>query len=74
MLIFQALKVRVELSELIWQNICIRDKIEEGFSMLLLHFYNILAEVVLAGNFVTLREMIYLLVLVQTFVEVALAT
>ncbi len=56
--------MREEFSELLWQHVGIGYKIEEGLSMLFLHFDYILAEVVFPCYFITGWKMIDFLVLI----------
>lgn len=62
------MKVRVEISELIWQNIGIRDYIEIIFVEFILHLYDVVTETIFASKFIRLREVIDLLVFIQSFV------
>lgn len=63
----------VEIAELIWQNVGVWTKIEGGFPKAFLHSHNVEAEAIFARNFVTLRKMVNLLILIQTFILVRFA-
>ena len=54
----------VEISELIWQNVGVRNYCEFIFTELLLHLHNVIAKSILASKFVRLREVVYLLVFI----------
>jgi len=71
--LLQLLIMLVKLTELIWQDVGVRYKVKMLFAKSLLHSDNIKAKPVFPCNFVTLREVVDLLVLVQAFVQVALA-
>ena len=64
----QLLVVSVELSELVRQNISIGHEIKVRLPVFLLHADDVVAETVLPRYLVTLREMVDLLVLVQSFI------
>jgi hypothetical protein len=72
-MLLKLLLMLVEFSELVWQDIGVWDKVEMLFAEPLLHPDNIEAKSIFPGDLMTLREMINLLVLVKTLVEVALA-
>lgn len=63
----------VEFAKFIGQNVGIGHEIEVLFTIPLLHPNNVEAQSVLSCDFMTLREVIDLLVLVQALVEVTLA-
>lgn len=71
--LLQLLIMLVKLTELIWQDVGVRYKVKMLFAKSLLHSDNVEAKPVFPCNFVTLREVVDLLVLVQAFVQVALA-
>ena len=71
--LLQLLIMLVKLTELIWQDVGVRYKVKMLFAISLLHSDNVEAKPVFPCNFVTLREVVDLLVLVQAFVQVALA-
>ena len=62
----------MEIMKLIGQNVGVRDEIKLFSAEALLHLHIIVAKSVFPGDFVALREMIYPLILVETFVEIAL--
>jgi len=64
----------VELTKLIRKNVSIWHKIKVLLAVSFLHSHDVEAKSILPSDFMTLREMIDLLVLVQPFVKVALAT
>ena len=59
--------------ELIWQDVGVWDEIELIPAEPLLHLHKVVAEAVLARNFIALREMVNPLMLVKSLVHVALA-
>lgn len=65
--------MRVEVMELIWQDVGVWDKIELIPAEPLLHLHKVVAESVLARDFIALREMVNPLMLVKSLVHVALA-
>ena len=65
------LEMLVKLTELIWENVCVWNEIEELLPEPFLHSNYILTKLIFSCNLVALREMIYLLILVQAFVEIA---
>jgi hypothetical protein len=72
-MLLQFLIMRIKIAELIRQYVCIRYKIKWRLSEFLLHPHHIVAETVLPGDLIGLREVVDLLELVQALVEVALA-
>jgi hypothetical protein len=72
-MLLQLLVVGIEITEFIWKDIGIRDKIERGFAKFLLHTDHIVAETVLSGDFIGLREVVDFLELVQSLIKIALA-
>jgi len=54
----------IEFSEFVWENVGIWDEIEIVSSIFFLHSDNITAHSVFTSDFVTLREVVYLLVLI----------
>ena len=72
-MLLQLLVVVVKVAELVWQNVGVRRKVEGLLSEALLHANYIETEAIFAGDFVTLREMVNLLVLVKTLILVTLA-
>ena len=65
--------MRVEVMELIWQDVGVWDKIELIPAEPLLHLHKVVAEAVLPRDFIALREMVNPLMLVKSLVHVALA-
>ena len=63
----------VEVVKLIWQDIRFGDEIELLAAEALLHLHVVIAQSVFPRDFIALRKMINPLVLVQAFVQVALA-
>ena len=57
----------IKVSKFIWDHISIGKEIESSLAKLLLHFRDVYCKFVLAGNF-----LVYLLMLIQSFVEVCL--
>lgn len=62
-----------EFSKLIWQNEGVRDEVEILFSMFELHLDYVFAQFVFSGDFIARREMIDLLMLIKSLIEVRLA-
>lgn len=62
-----------ELLPLLWQNECFRQEVEVLLREPLLHLDSIDCEAVLSGKLRARREVINLLVLIESFVEVVLA-
>ena len=71
--LLQLVVVGLELVELIRQHVGVGDKVELRAAELFLHLQVVVAQAVLASDFVTLREVIDLLILVETLILVALA-
>ena len=69
-MLLKFLVVCVEISEFIWQDVRIRNEIEILLSELFLHPHHVVAERVLPRDFVTLREVVQFLILVQPLVNV----
>jgi hypothetical protein len=65
--------MRIKFSELIWKNVGVRDEIEILLSILFLHSDHIVTKSIFSCNFITLREMIDLLIFIEALIEVALA-
>jgi hypothetical protein len=63
----------IEISELVRQNIGIRDKIKILLPVPLLHAYHVKAATILACDLMTLREMVYFLIFIQPFVQIGFA-
>ena len=73
-MLFQLLIMFIELTELIWQDVGVWNEVKMLLAKPLLHPNNIETESIFPCNFVTLWEMIDLLVLVKTFIEITFAT
>ena len=69
----QFLIMSVEFSELVREDVSVWNKVKVVLSVLLLHADDIATESIFPRDFVTLREMVDLLELVQTFINVGLA-
>jgi hypothetical protein len=72
-MLLKLLVVFVEFTEFIRKNISIRYEVKVLFTISFLHSNNVEAKSIFSGDFVTLWEMIDLLVFVESFVKVALA-
>ena len=72
-MLLQLLVVVVEVTEFIGEDVGVGTEIKSILTEALLKPHNIEAKSVLPGDFVTLREVIELLVLIQTLILVALA-
>ena len=72
-MLLQLLVVVVKVAELVRQNVGVRRKVVGLLSKAFLHANYIETEAIFAGDFVTLREMVNLLVLVETLILVTLA-
>jgi len=64
----------IEISKFIRQNISIWDKIKVLLPEFFLHSDHIVAKSIFSCDFIALWKMIYLLVLIESFVEVGFAT
>ena len=67
------LVVSVEIVELIWKDVSVRDKIVLISAESLLHFYIVIAKSVLSCDLIALREVIDSLELIQAFIQVTFA-
>lgn len=63
----------VKFSELVWEDIGIRHKVKMLFAESFLHPYDVEAEAVLSSDLIALWEMIYLLILIESFIQITLA-
>jgi hypothetical protein len=72
--LFQLLVVVVEVSELVGQDVGVWYEVEGGLAVALLHAHDVEAQPVFSGDFVALREVVDLLVLVEAFVLKAFAS
>ena len=73
LMLLQLLIVVVKVAEFVRQDISVRAEIESTLAEALLQTHDVEAEAILTRNFVALREVVNLLVLVQTLVLVGLA-
>lgn len=69
----EPLEMRVEISKLFREHICIRYKVKVVLPVSLLHAHDILAQLVLSRDFIRGWEVVDLLVFIETLVEVGLA-
>jgi hypothetical protein len=72
-MLLEFLVMSVEISKLIRKDVGIRDEVKVGLAKFLLHANHIIAQPVFPSDFITLREMIDLLIFVQAFIEVGFA-
>ena len=72
-MLLQFLVVGIEITEFIWEDIGVRDEIEGCLPKFLLHADHVVAETVLSGDFIGLREVVDFLELVQSLIKIALA-
>ena len=73
-MLLQLLIVFVEFAELVRQDVGVWNEVPLGLSIAFLHPDDVKAKTVLARNFMTLREVVDLLILIEAFVQVTLAT
>lgn len=66
--------MRLEVLELVGQDVRVWDYIKMVFSKSFLHFNEVVAESVLSSNFKARREVVDFLVFIQSLVQVRLAT
>ena len=71
--LLELLVMLVEFTKFIWQDVGVRNEVEMLLSEALLHPHDIEAKPVLSRDFVALRKMVNLLILVQALIEVTLA-
>ena len=67
-MLLQLLIVFIEFTKLVWQDVGIWNEVKVLLSVPFLHSYHIEAQPIFPSDFVTLWEMIYLLVLVQALI------
>jgi hypothetical protein len=72
--LLQFLIVVVEVAEFVREDVCVRREVERTLAVSFLHAHHVEAKAVLASDFVTLRELVDLLVFVETFELVRLAS
>jgi len=72
-MLLQLLVMCIKITEFIWKNVGIRNKVKVSLAKFLLHADHIIAQAVFYGDFVALRDVIDLLVLIQAFIEIAFA-
>lgn len=65
--------MRIEVSKLLWKDIGIWDKVEIVLAMPLLHLHYVLAQVVLSSDLIAGGEVVDLLVLIQSLIEIGFA-
>ena len=73
LVLLKFLEVVVEVPELIRQDVGVWGEVKYGLSESFLETHNVEAEAILAGDLVTLWEVVYLLVLIKTLVLETLA-
>ena len=73
-MLLKLLVVLVEFTKLVWQNVGVRHEVKVLLAVSFLHSDDIETQPVFPGDFVTLREVIDLLVLVETFIQITFAT
>ena len=73
LMLLQLLIMVVKVAELVWQDVGVRGEIEGRLAKPLLQAHNVEAKTILTGNLVRLGEMVQLLVLIETFILIALA-
>jgi hypothetical protein len=71
--LLELLVMIVEITELIRKNVSVRNKIKCALAVPFLHAHDVEAQSVFACDLMTLRELVNLLVLVQTLVLIGLA-
>jgi hypothetical protein len=71
--LLQFLVVSIEVSKFIGEDIGVREEVEVLLAELLLHPHHVDAQTVFAGNLITLREVINLLVFIESFIEIGFA-
>ena len=64
----------IEVSKLIRKNVSVWYKVKVLFSVFLLHSYYIVAEAIFPCNLIRIGKVIDLLISIETFIEIALAT
>ena len=64
----------VEVTELVREDICVRHKVKVLLSIALLHTDHVEAAPILAGDLMTLWEMIDFLVLIESLIKIRFAT
>ena len=72
-MLFELLVVLVELTEFIRKNVSVGHEVEMLLAISFLHPDNVEAKSIFPCDLVALGEVVYLLVLVQSFIQVALA-
>jgi len=71
--LLQLLVVGVEVPEFIRQDVCIWHEIEVLLSIFFLHLDHVETKSIFPGNFIALRKVVNLLVLIQSFIQIRLA-
>lgn len=64
----------IKISKLIRKNVCVRHKVEVLLAEPFLHSHDVIAESVFPCDFVALRKVVDLLILIESFVNVGFAT
>lgn len=72
-MLLEFLVVSVEIAKLVWKDVSVWHEIEILLAKLLLHADHIVTQSIFSSDFIALREMVDLLVLIEPFIEVALA-
>jgi hypothetical protein len=72
-MLLELLIVLIEFSELVRENVSVWNEVKMLLSKSFLHSDNVEAESILPCDFMTLREMVDLLVLVKAFIQIAFA-
>ena len=72
-MLLQLLIVIIEITEFIWQDVGVWAEVKRSLSEPFLQAHNIETQTILSSDFVTLREVIDLLILIEPFILVALA-
>lgn len=69
-MLLQLLVMGIEVSEFVWEDIGVRHEVEVLFPESLLHANHVETETVLPRDLIALWEMVDLLILVQSFIDV----
>jgi len=72
-MLLKFLVMLVEFTKLIGEDVSVWHKVKLRLSKPLLHPHNIKAKSIFTGDFMTLREMINLLILIEAFIQITLA-
>lgn len=63
----------IEVTELIWKDVSIRNEIKSSFTVTFLHSDDIETKTIFASDLMTLRKMVNFLVLIKTFILIRFA-